>query len=88
MPGVRSTGERSGAVVIPQCVGGSPGSTESATLGASWALNRSPARGRSVVADGEHRLGFSRRLCLLKRDQAASVVHSRAASERLSRAAR
>ena len=44
MPGVRSTGERSGAVVIPQCVGGSPGPTDSETPGASWALNQS-ARG-------------------------------------------
>ena len=41
MPGVSSTGERSGAVVIPQCVGGSPGPTESETPGASWALNQS-----------------------------------------------
>jgi hypothetical protein len=35
MPGVSSTGARSGAVVIPQCVGGSPGPTESKMPGAS-----------------------------------------------------
>ncbi len=41
MPGVSSTGELSGAVVIPQCVGGSPGPTESEMPGASLALNQS-----------------------------------------------
>ena len=41
MPGVSSTGERSGAVVIPQCVGGAPGPTESEMPDASWALNHS-----------------------------------------------
>ena len=41
MPGVSCTGERSGAVVIPQCVGGSPGPTESEMPGARSALNQS-----------------------------------------------
>ena len=40
MPGVSWTAERSGAVVIPQCVGGSPGPTESEMPGASSALNQ------------------------------------------------
>ena len=40
VPGLSSTGERSGAVVIPQCVGGSPGPTESEMSGASSALNQ------------------------------------------------
>src|SRR5664279_3307727 len=39
MPGVRSTGEFSGAVVIPQCVGGSPGPTDSEMPGAISAMN-------------------------------------------------
>jgi hypothetical protein len=41
MPGASSAGERSGAVVIPQCVGASPGPTDSEMPGASSALNHS-----------------------------------------------
>jgi uncharacterized membrane protein len=41
MPGVSCTGQRSGAVVIPQWVGGSPGPTDSEMPGASSALNHS-----------------------------------------------
>ena len=41
MPGVSPTGERSGAVVIPQCVGASPGPTEKEMSGASSTLNQS-----------------------------------------------
>ena len=41
MSGMSSTGERSGAVVIPQCVGGSPGPTESEMPGARSASNQS-----------------------------------------------
>ena len=47
MPGVSSTAEFSGAVVIPQCVGGSPGPTESEMPGASSALNHNA----SALAD-------------------------------------
>ena len=41
MPGETSTADRSGAIVIPQCVGGSPGPMESETPGARSALNQS-----------------------------------------------
>ena len=41
MPGLSCTGRRSGAVVIPQCVGASPGPTDSEMPGASSALNHS-----------------------------------------------
>jgi hypothetical protein len=58
MPGTSSTGERSGAVVIPQCVGGSPGPTDSERIG-------SP-----VVPDGQLDLCDVRRLRLLERDGA------------------
>ena len=39
MPGVSCTGQRSGAVVIPQCVGASPGPTDREMPGPSSALN-------------------------------------------------
>ena len=71
MPGVSCTGRRSGAVVIPQCVGGSPGPTDSEMPGASSALNHSA----SAFAVPRSRTGSSvsacvRRLRLLERDQA------------------
>jgi hypothetical protein len=54
MPGVSSTGERSGAVVIPKCVGGSLGPTDSEMPGVSSALNHSASalavRGRGREA--------------------------------------
>ena len=40
VPDSSVTGARNGAVVIPQCVGGSPGPTESEMPGASSALNQ------------------------------------------------
>ena len=70
MPGVSCTGERSGAVVIPQCVGGSPGPTESEMPGASSALNQSAsALAVPWSRTWQQRLGFVRRLRLLERDQ-------------------
>ena len=68
MPGLSSTGGCSGAVVIPQCVGGSPGPMESEMPGASSALNqRASALATPVVVDWQQRLCLVRRLRLLER---------------------
>ena len=89
MPGVSSTGERSGAVVIPQCVGGSPGPTESEMPGASWALNHSASALAVPWSRTGSTVSASCGACACRSGiRAASVVHSRLASERLSRAAR
>ena len=89
MPGVSSTGELSGAVVIPQWVGGSPGPTESEMPGASSALNHSASalavpwsRTGSSTSDSCGAPAWSSGI------RSASVVHNRPGSERLSPAAR
>ena len=89
MPGASSTGERSGAVVIPQCVGGSPGPTDSEMPGASSAPNHKA----SALAVPWSRTGSSVSAscgaCACSSGiRSASVVHSRPGSERLSPAAR
>jgi hypothetical protein len=56
--GASSTGERSGAVVIPQCVGESSAPTESDVPAANSALNHSECVGGSAVDDPQERLGF------------------------------
>ena len=70
IPGVSSTGTRSGAVVIPQCVGASPGPIESEMPRASSVLNQSASALRSVRANRESCFGFVRRVRLFERNPA------------------
>ena len=79
MPGVSSTGERSGAVVIP---GQGDAGRE---FGAEPQCERV---GRFVVADGSTVSASCGARACWSGIKSASVVHSRLASERLSRASR